>query len=61
MNNKLKAMVESYGRHLLGAVITAIVIVGNGASPISFNADQWADVANSILGSTYPSCIKVHK
>ena len=58
MNNKLKAMVESYGRHLLGAIITAIVIVGNGASPISFNADQWADVANAIWAATIPVALR---
>ena len=54
MNTNTKAMLESYGRHLLGAVITAIVIVGNGSSPISFNADQWADVANAIWAATIP-------
>jgi hypothetical protein len=58
MNTQIKAMVESYGRHLLGAIVTAVVIVGNGASPISFNADQWADVANAIWAATIPVALR---
>ena len=58
MNTKTKALLESYGRHLLGAVLTAVVIVGNGASPISFNADQWADVANAIWAATIPVALR---
>ena len=54
MNTKTKAMIESYGRHLLGALITAVVVVGNGASPISFTVDQWADVANAIWAAVIP-------
>ena len=58
MDTKTKAMLESYGRHLLGAVITAIVIVGNGSSPISFTVDQWADVANAIWAATIPVALR---
>ena len=58
MNTKTKAMVESYGRHLLGAIITAVVIVGNGSSPISFTLDQWADVANAIWAATIPVALR---
>jgi type IV secretory pathway TrbD component len=58
MNTKTKAMVESYGRHLLGAIITAVVIVGNGASPLSFTVDQWADVANAIWAATIPVALR---
>ena len=58
MNTKTKAMVESYGRHLLGAIITAVVIVGNGASPLSFTVDQWADVANAIWAATIPVTLR---
>ena len=58
MNTKTKALIESYGRHLLGAVVTAIVIVGNGSSPLSFNMDQWADVANAIWAATIPVALR---
>lgn len=54
MNAKQKAALESYGRHLLGAIVTAIAIVGNGKSPVSFTIDQWLEVANAIWAATIP-------
>ena len=54
MNTKHKAAIESYGRHLLGAVVTAIAIVGNGKSPVSFTIDQWLEVGNAIWAATIP-------
>lgn len=58
MNKKTKALLESYARHLLGAITTAIVIAGNGASPISFSADQWADVANALWVAVIPVALR---
>jgi hypothetical protein len=58
MNAKTKAALESYGRSLLGAVITAIAIVGNGKSPVSFTVDQWLEVANAIWAATIPVAIR---
>jgi hypothetical protein len=58
MDKKMKAALESYGRSLLGAVITAIAIVGNGKSPVSFTVDQWLEVANAIWAATIPVAIR---
>jgi hypothetical protein len=58
MDKKMKAALESYGRSLLGAVITAIAIVGNGKSPVSFTLDQWLEVANAIWAATIPVAIR---
>jgi hypothetical protein len=58
MNAKTKAALESYGRSLLGATITAIAIVGNGKSPVSFTVDQWLEVANALWAATIPVALR---
>jgi hypothetical protein len=55
---QIKALAESYGRHLLGAALTAILLVGNGASPISFSASQWAEVANALWIALVPVALR---
>jgi hypothetical protein len=54
MNNKTKAMLASYGRSLVGSLFTAIAIVGNGASPLTFSTSQWLDVSNALWAALIP-------
>ena len=54
MNNKTKAALASYGRSLVGSLFTAIAIVGNGASPLSFSTSQWLDVSNALWAALIP-------
>lgn len=58
MTPEMKNMIESYGRNLLGQLITAIAIVGQGASPVSFSASQWADVSNVLWGALIPVALR---
>lgn len=58
MDKKLKAALESYARHLLGALLTAVVIVGGGDSPLSFSSEQWGQVANAIWAAIIPVAIR---
>jgi hypothetical protein len=58
MTPQVKQMVESYGRNLLGQLVTAIAIVGQGASPITFTASQWADVSNVLWGALIPVLLR---
>ena len=51
-------MLKSYGRHLLGAIITAVVVVGNGKSPISFTADQWVEILNAAWVAGIPVALR---
>jgi len=54
MNNKTKAALASYGRSLVGSLFTAVAIVGNGASPLSFSISQWLDVSNALWAALIP-------
>lgn len=58
MTPEMKNMIESYGRNLLGQLVTAIAIVGQGASPTSFTASQWADVSNVLWGALIPVVLR---
>jgi hypothetical protein len=58
MDAKNLEMLKSYGRHLLGAVITAVVVVGNGKSPISFTADQWVEILNAVWVAGIPVVLR---
>jgi hypothetical protein len=58
MNSATKSMIESYLRNLIGMVVSAIAIVGNGASPINFTASQWADVSNALWASLIPVALR---
>ena len=51
-------MLESYARNLLGQVVAAIAIVGQGASPMTFTASQWADVSNALWASLIPVLLR---
>ena len=51
-----KALLESYGRHLSVAVITAIFAIANVShiSPLNFSLGEWVLVANSLWLSALP-------
>lgn len=51
-------MIESYARNLLGQLIAAIAIVGQGASPATFTGSQWADVSNALWASLIPVVLR---
>jgi hypothetical protein len=56
-----KAMIESYLRNLLGAVLGAITIVMGSsgiASPIDFGAGEWLLVANALWASAVPTLLR---
>jgi hypothetical protein len=58
MNPKFQSMLDSYIRNLAGQVAAAIVIVGQGASPASFTASQWADVSNVLWTTLIPVALR---
>lgn len=55
-----KAALESYGRHLLGAVISAIATISalTGLSPVDFDSSNWWAVANSLWIATLPVALR---
>lgn len=56
-----KAMVESYLRNLLGALLGAITIVMGStgiASPLEFGAAEWLLVANALWASAVPTLLR---
>jgi len=55
-----KSMIDSYGRHLLGAVIAAVAAIGalTGKSPIDFASGDWWAVANSVWVATVPVALR---
>jgi len=55
-----KAAIESYGRHLLGAVISAIATISalTGLSPLEFNTQEWWTVANSVWVAVLPVALR---
>ncbi len=55
-----KSALESYGRHLLGAVISAIATISalTGLSPIDFDSADWWTVANSIWVAVLPVALR---
>lgn len=55
-----KAALESYGRHLLGAVISAIAAIGamTGKSPVDFASGDWWAVANSVWIAVVPVALR---
>jgi hypothetical protein len=58
MNPKYKSMLDSYARNLAGQVAAAIILVGQGASPASFTASQWADVSNVLWTTLIPVALR---
>lgn len=58
MNPKLKSMLDSYARNLIGQVTAAIVLVGQGASPTTFTGSQWADVSNVLWTTLIPVALR---
>lgn len=58
MNPKMKSMLDSYIRNLVGQVAAAIVLIGHGASPTTFTASQWADVANVLWTTLIPVALR---
>jgi hypothetical protein len=58
MNPKFQSMLDSYARNLVGQVAAAIVLVGQGASPASFTASQWADVSNVLWTTLIPVALR---
>jgi hypothetical protein len=58
MNPKYKAMIDSYVRNLVGQVFAAIVLVGQGASPLDFTSSQWADVSNILWTTLIPVALR---
>lgn len=56
-----KAMIESYLRNLLGAVLGAVTIVMGStgiASPLDFGLGEWLLVANSLWASAVPTVLR---
>jgi hypothetical protein len=56
-----KAMIESYLRNLLGAVLGAVTIVMGStgiASPLDFGTAEWLLVANSLWASAVPTLLR---
>jgi hypothetical protein len=58
MNTKFQSMLNSYARNLAGQLIAAIVLVGQGVSPLSFTASQWADVSNILWTTLIPVLLR---
>jgi len=58
MNPKMKSMLDSYIRNLVGQVAAAIVLVGQGASPTAFTSSQWADVSNVLWTTLIPVALR---
>jgi len=55
-----KAILESYLRHLGGAVFSAIVGVStvSGLSPVAFGSGEWFGVANALWVAVLPVLIR---
>lgn len=55
-----KSMLDSYGRHLLGAVIAAVAAIGalTGKSPVDFASGDWWAVANSVWVAIVPVAMR---
>lgn len=56
-----KAMIESYLRNLLGALLGAITIVMGAtgiASPLEFGGAEWLLVANALWASAVPTLLR---
>jgi hypothetical protein len=55
-----QALIESYGRNLLGQVIAAATIVSSTSniSIVNFKGAQWALVANALWGSLVPVILR---
>ena len=53
-------MLDSYGRHLLGAVIAAVAAIGalTGKSPVDFGSGDWWAVANSVWVAIVPVAMR---
>lgn len=58
MNPQLKSMFDSYARNLIGQVVAAIVLVGQGTSPTTFTGSQWADVSNVLWTTLIPVALR---
>jgi type IV secretory pathway TrbD component len=56
-----KAMIESYLRNLLGAVLGAVTIVMGStgiASPLDFGLGEWLLVTNALWASAVPTVLR---
>ena len=56
--SELNALLKSYARHLVGTVLTAIIVVGHNRVPVDFTAQDWLEVANAVWVSLVPVIIK---
>ena len=55
-----KAILESYLRHLGGAIFSAIATVSalTGQSPVEFGSDDWYAVANALWVAVLPVLVR---
>jgi type IV secretory pathway TrbD component len=61
MNTKIKAMLDSYLRNLLGvglALVTTTMASAGVASPVDFGAAEWLTVANGLWAAAVPTLIR---
>jgi type IV secretory pathway TrbD component len=61
MNTKIKAMLDSYLRNLLGvalALTTTTMASAGVASPLDFGVSEWLTVANGIWAAAVPTLIR---
>jgi hypothetical protein len=55
-----KAILDSYGRHLLGAVISSVAAIGalTGKSPVDFASGDWWAVGNAVWVAIVPVALR---
>ncbi len=60
MNSKTQAILASYGRSVLSAVLAAITIIAStkNISPIDFRGEEWAQVANGLWAGLVPVLLR---
>ena len=61
MNNKMKTMLDSYLRNLLGvvlALVTTTMASAGVASPLDFGTAEWLTVANGLWAAAVPTLLR---
>lgn len=53
-----KKMAFSYLNSIFGQLVLAVAIVGNGASPLNFSGEQWAQVSNILWTALIPVLVR---
>jgi len=56
--DQVKKMLFSYLNSAFGQLILAVSIVGNGASPLNFSAEQWSQVSNILWTALIPVAVR---